>query len=63
MCIRSNMDLVFINAYSKVYHNSSICSEDIEEKCTNQGPVVYKRIKPICNPKPLHPDINVHAKF
>ena len=26
------MDLVFINAYTKFYQNSSICSEDIEEK-------------------------------
>ena len=23
----------------------------------------HKRIYPICNPKPLLPDINVHAKF
>ena len=30
MCIKYNMDLVFINAYTKVYQNSSICSEDIE---------------------------------
>ena len=26
------MDLAFINAYTKFYQNSSICSEDIEEK-------------------------------
>ena len=26
------MDLVFINAYTKCYQNSSICSEDIEVK-------------------------------
>ena len=26
------MDLVFINAYTKFYQNSSICSENIEEK-------------------------------
>ena len=32
MCIRHNMALVFINAYTKFYQNSSICSEDIEEK-------------------------------
>ena len=32
MCIRYNMDLVFINAYTKFYQNSTICSEDIEEK-------------------------------
>ena len=30
MCIRYNMNLVFINA--KFYQNLSICSEDIEEK-------------------------------
>ena len=26
------MDLVYINAYTNFYQNSSICSEDIEEK-------------------------------
>ena len=30
---------------------------------TGHNSVVYERIKPICNHKPLHPDINVHAKF
>ena len=30
--IRYNMDLLYINAYTKFYQNSSICSEDIEEK-------------------------------
>ena len=30
-CIRYNMDLVFINAYTKFYQNSFICFEDIEE--------------------------------
>ena len=34
MCIRNNIDLVFINAYTKFYQNSSICSEDIDEKHT-----------------------------
>ena len=43
------MDLVFINAYTKFYQNSSICSEDIEEKHSftsikGQNSVVYKRI-------------------
>ena len=32
MCIRYNIDLVFINASTKFHQNSSICSEDIEEK-------------------------------
>ena len=32
MCIRYNLDREFINAYTKFYQNSSICSEDIEEK-------------------------------
>ena len=32
MCIWHNMDLIFINAYTKFYQNSSICIEDIEEK-------------------------------
>ena len=41
MCIRYNMDLVFINAYAKFYQNSSIWSEDIAEKhifTIDQGP-------------------------
>ena len=40
MCIRYNIDLVLINAYTKFYQNSSICYEDIEEKhfYINQGP-------------------------
>ena len=32
MCIRNNMNLGFINAYTKFYQNSSIWSEDIEKK-------------------------------
>ena len=32
MCIMYTMDLVYINAYTKFYQNSSICSEDIEGK-------------------------------
>ena len=32
MCIRHNIDLVFVNEYTKFYQNSYICSEDIEEK-------------------------------
>ena len=48
MCIR-NMDLVFINAYTKFYQNSSIWSADIEEKhiftsIKGHKSVVYKRI-------------------
>ena len=43
------MDLVYINAYTKFYHNSSICSEDTEEKhiftsFKGNNSVVYKRI-------------------
>ena len=30
MCIRNNMDFLYINAFTKFYRNSSICSEDIE---------------------------------
>ena len=49
MCIRNNMDLVFINAYTKFYQNSSICSEDIEEKhiftsIKGHNSVVYQQI-------------------
>ena len=49
MCIRNNMDLVFINVYTKFYQNSSICSEDIEEKhiftsIKGHNSVVYKLI-------------------
>ena len=62
------MDLVYINAYTKFYQNSSICSEDIEEKqiftsMKGHNSVVYYWILPICNPKSFLPDINVHAKF
>ena len=68
MCIWNNIDFVFINAYTKFYQNSSFGSEDIEEKhiftsIKGHNSFVYKRIQPICNPKPLLPDINVHAKF
>ena len=43
------MDLVLINAYTKFYQNSSICSEDIEEKhifttIKFHNSVVYKKI-------------------
>ena len=43
------MDLVYINAYTKFYQNSSICSEDIEEKhiftsIKRYNSVVYKQI-------------------
>ena len=49
MCISYNMDLVFINAYTKFYQNSSICSEDTEEKhiftlIKGHSSVVYKQI-------------------
>ena len=49
MCIRYNIDLVFINAYTKFYQNSSICSEDIKEKhiltsVKGHNSVIYKRI-------------------
>ena len=37
MCIRHNMDLVYINVYTKFYQNSSIFSEDINF-CISQGP-------------------------
>ena len=36
---------------------------DIFTSIKSHNSVVYKGIKPICNPKPLLPDINVHAKF
>ena len=32
MCIRKNMDLVYINAYAKCYQNPSIYSEEIEDE-------------------------------
>ena len=49
MCIRYNIDFVLINAYTKFYQNSSICSEDIEEKTLftstkGHNSVVYKQI-------------------
>ena len=47
MCIRNNMALVFINAYTKFHKNSSIYSEDIEENqiftsIKGHNSVVYK---------------------
>ena len=47
MSIRYNMDLAFINAYTKFYQNLSICSEDTEEKhmftsIKGHNSVVYK---------------------
>ena len=62
------MDLVYINAYTKFYQYSSICSEDIAEKhiftsIKGHESVVYTQIWPICNPKPHFLNINVHAKF
>ena len=49
MCIRNKMDLVFINAYTKFYKISSICSEDIKEKhfftsIKRHNSVIYKWI-------------------
>ena len=49
MCIRHNIDLVVINAYTQFYQNSPICSEDIEEKhiftsIKGHNSVVYKLI-------------------
>ena len=44
MCIKYNIDLVFINAYTKIYQNSSICSEDIVKKHRGHNSIVYKRI-------------------
>ena len=43
------MDLVYINAFTKLYQNSSICSEDVEEKhiltsLKGHNSVVYKQI-------------------
>ena len=45
------MDLVFINAYTKFYQNSSICSQEIEEKhiftsIKGHNAVVYKPFSP-----------------
>ena len=55
MCIRYNMDLVFINAYTKFYQNTTTCSKDIEEKHTFisikvHNCVVYKRISSFAIP-------------
>ena len=43
------MDLVFMNAYTKFYQNSFICSEEIEEKhiftsIKGHNSVAYTRI-------------------
>ena len=46
-CIRHNVDLLYINAYTKVYKNSSICSDDEEKhiftSIQGHNSVVYKR--------------------
>ena len=47
LCIRNKLDLVFINAYTKFYQNSSICSEDEKHIFTSikgHNSVVYKGI-------------------
>ena len=36
---------------------------DIFRSIKGHNSVVYKQMQPICNPKPLLSDINVHAKF
>ena len=55
MCIRHNMDLVLINACAKFYQNSSICSEDIEEKhiftsINGHNSVVYNKLSSFAIP-------------
>ena len=68
MCIRYNMDLVFINAYTKFYQNSSICSEDIKEKhiftsIKGHNSVENER-KIMFNHANLHlVNINIYTKF
>ena len=49
MYIWCNIDLALQGIYTKFYQNSSICSEDIEEKhisasIKGHNPVVYKWI-------------------
>ena len=68
MCIRYNMDLVFINPYTEFYQNSSIGSKDIEEKhILHQSRAItllfINEFSPFAIPKPLLSDINIHAKF
>ena len=51
MCIRNNMDLVYINEYTQFYQNLSICSQEIEDKhifYINQGPQLLKINRIIC---------------
>ena len=62
------MDLVYINAYTKFHHDSSICSENIVEKhILHQSRAITQlfinKFSPFAIPKPLLPDINVHAKI
>ena len=40
MCIRYNMDLVYINAYTKFYQNSSICSKILRKTFLHQSRAV-----------------------
>ena len=67
MCIRSNIDLVYINAQNFIKIHSLVLK--ILRKNTffisikGHNSVVYKQIKSIYIPKPLLPDVNFHAKF
>ena len=64
MCIRHNMDLVYINAYTKFYQNSSISSADIFLHQPRAITLLFiNKFSPFAIPKPRLPDINVHAKF
>ena len=52
---------------NKVWRKSvkkySVSRNDIFTSIKGHNSVVYKQIQPICNPKPLLSDINVHEKF
>ena len=50
MCIRYNMDLVFINAYTKFYQNLSICSEDILHQSRAITQLLINKFSPFAIP-------------
>ena len=67
----SNIDLVIINAYTKIGEILLFCSKDIERKqifernsCINQGPYLQMDGKITCNnPKLDLTNINAYTKF
>ena len=65
LCIRYNMDLVFINAFIKIHpFVPKILRKNTFLHQSRAITLLFiNDIQPICNPNPLLPGLNVHAKF